>query len=51
MFVHTWKLILKQWTDYLRQKFLNDRNSKMCYHSLKDHPKVSKIVKFRCEML
>ena len=26
-----------------RQKFLNDRNSKICYHSLKDHPKVSKI--------
>ena len=34
-----------------RQKFLNDRNSKICYHSLKDHPKVSKIAKFRCEML
>ena len=33
------------------QKFLNDRNSKICYHSLKDHPKVSKIAKFRCEML
>ena len=33
-----------------RQKFLNDRNSKICYHSLKDHPKVSKIAKFRCEM-
>ena len=30
---------------------LNDRNSKICYHSLKDHPKVSKIAKFRCEML
>ena len=34
-----------------RQKCLNDRNSKICYHSLKDHPKVSKIAKFRCEML
>ena len=34
-----------------RQKFLNDRNSKIFYHSLKDHPKVSKIAKFRCEML
>ena len=34
-----------------RQKFLNDRNSKICYHSLKHHPKVSKIAKFRCEML
>ena len=34
-----------------RQKFLNDRNSKICYHSLKDHPKVSKIAKFCCEML
>ena len=34
-----------------RQKILNDRNSKICYHSLKDHPKVSKIAKFRCEML
>ena len=34
-----------------RQKFLNDRNSKICYHSLKDHPKVNKIAKFRCEML
>ena len=34
-----------------RQKFLNDRNSKICYHSLKDHPKVSKTAKFRCEML
>ena len=34
-----------------RQKFLNDRNSKICYHSLKDHPKVSKMAKFRCEML
>ena len=34
-----------------RQKFLNDQNSKICYHSLKDHPKVSKIAKFRCEML
>ena len=34
-----------------RQKFLNDRNSKICYHSLKDHPKVSKIAKFRCVML
>ena len=34
-----------------RQNFLNDRNSKICYHSLKDHPKVSKIAKFRCEML
>ena len=34
-----------------RQKFLNDRNSKICHHSLKDHPKVSKIAKFRCEML
>ena len=34
-----------------RQKFLNDRNSKICYHSLKDHPKVSKIAKFRCELL
>ena len=34
-----------------RQKFLNDRNSKICYHSLKDHPKVSKIAKFRCDML
>ena len=33
------------------QKFLNDRNSKICYHSLKDHPKVRKIAKFRCEML
>ena len=34
-----------------RQKFLNDRNSKIRYHSLKDHPKVSKTAKFRCEML
>ena len=34
-----------------RQKFLNDRNSNICYHSLKDHPIVSKIAKFRCEML
>ena len=34
-----------------RQNFLNDRNSKICHHSLKDHPKVSKIAKFRCEML
>ena len=34
-----------------RQKILNDRNSKICYCSLKDHPKVRKIAKFRCEML
>ena len=34
-----------------RQKFLNDRNSKICYHNLKDHAKVSKTAKFRCEML
>ncbi len=33
------------------QNFEKFQNSKIHYHSIKEHPKISKIAKFGCEML
>jgi hypothetical protein len=46
-----WKLIRNFiWTDCTMDKILKKNwNRKIHYHSIKEHPNVSKITKFACE--